>query len=110
MLGCGLAPNTTMHALEECAQAPYLFGQSYRFTLRDAAGNTRQKEYKTYGFALHGYIQRYDRVIELDTSSFLHLGRVLQADTFVINSPGLKSAVLSKHRADPYFFIDNKHD
>ncbi|MDZ4184357.1 MAG: AAC(3) family N-acetyltransferase [Desulfuromonadales bacterium] len=28
LLGCGLRPNTTMHALEEIADPPYLFGPS----------------------------------------------------------------------------------
>jgi aminoglycoside 3-N-acetyltransferase len=107
MLGCGLRPNTTMHALEECIEPPYLFGPRYVFTIRDRQGRTCQKEYKTHGFASHGFSQRYDKVMELDSSSFLlGKGQVLQAVTFILDAPRLKSAVLGKLKEDPYFFVE----
>jgi aminoglycoside 3-N-acetyltransferase len=103
MLGCGLGANTAMHALEEYVEPPYLYGATCRYTLRDAAGNTWEQEYKTHGFA--GYAQRYDRVAELDTVSFLRRGQVLQASTFVLDAPRLRSAVLRKLEQDPCFFV-----
>ena len=107
MLGCGLRPNTTMHALEEYIEPPYLFGPRYVFTIRDRQGKTYEKEYKTHGFVSHGYAQRYDRVVGLDSSSFLLCkGQVLQAVTFVLDAPSLKSAVLRKLKEDPYFFVE----
>jgi aminoglycoside 3-N-acetyltransferase len=106
MLGCGLRPNTTMHALEEYVKPPYLLGQSFVFTLTDHEGRTYQKEYTTHGFAFHGYKQRYDKVIELATSPFLRRGKVLEADTFVLDAPKLKSAVLRKLQEDPFFFVE----
>jgi aminoglycoside 3-N-acetyltransferase len=106
MLGCGLRPNTSMHALEEYAAPPYLFGLSYVFTITDPDGNTYQKEYRTHGFAYHGYKQRYDRVLELDSRHFLRQGQVLQAATFVLDAPQLRSAVLQKLGEDPFFFVE----
>lgn len=106
MLGCGLSPNTTMHALEEYVEPPYLYGSRYVFTIRDWQGNTCQKEYTTHGFREYGYKQRYDRIMELDSSSFLRSGLVLEATTFVLDVPSLKSAVLRKLKEDPYFFVE----
>lgn len=107
MLGCGLNPNTTMHALEEVVGPPYLYGPECLFTIRDGQGNTYQKEYKTHGFSTHGYAQRYGKITELDSGSFgLCQGRVLEAVTFVMDLPGLKSAVLGKLAEDPYYFVE----
>ena len=104
MLGCGLKPNTTIHALEESANPPYLYGPSSAFTITDPQGNTFQKEYRTHGFT--GYRQRYDKVLELGSDSFMRQGQVLQATTFVLDAPGLKRAVLPKLEEDPYFFVE----
>jgi aminoglycoside 3-N-acetyltransferase len=106
MLGCGLSSNTTMHALEEYTAPPYLYGSNCVFTISDQQGNTYQKEYSTHGFASRGYAQRYDKVMELDFSSFLRRGQVLQAATFILDAPRLKNAVLMKLKEDPYFFVD----
>ena len=104
MLGCGLKPNTTMHTLEEYVEPPYLYGQSCVFTITDQQGNTSQKEYRTHGF--NGYVQRYDKVMQLDSISFMCRGHVLQATTFVLDAPGLKRVVLRKLKEDPCFFVD----
>lgn len=103
MLGCGLGANTAMHALEEYAEPPYLYGATCRYTLRDAEGNTWEKEYRTHGFA--GFAQRYDRVADVDDGSFLRRGQVLQAATIVLDAPQLKRAVLRKLEQDPLFFV-----
>lgn len=105
MLGCGLRPNTTMHALEECIQPPYLLGPSVVFTMADATGATCQKEYRTHNFK--GYKQRYDRVEQLPGADvFLRRGRVLQAEAFLIDTPGLRRAVIPMLQKQPLFFVD----
>ena len=50
MLGCGLGPNTTMHAVEELVMLPYLFGSEITYTLKLQDGTERVKTYKTHGF------------------------------------------------------------
>jgi len=52
------------------------------------------------------YGQRYDKIKELDSSSFMCKGQILQATTFVLDAPGLKSVVLRKLKENPYFFVD----
>lgn len=106
MLGCGLGPNTTMHALEEYVEPPYLYGPVCRFTLKDSRGSVWHKEYKTHGFKSHGYAQRYDRITRLDDVAFLRKGRVLDAATFVLDAPGLKKSVLAALDKDVFFFVE----
>jgi len=104
MLGCGLKPNTTMHVLEELGRAPYVFGKTFVFTIADGQGGVCQKQYVTHGF--EGYRQRYDRVAQLADSSFLRRGRVLDADTWLLEARGLREAVLRKMGDDPLFFVE----
>lgn len=106
MLGCGLGPNTTMHALEEYVEPPYLYGATFRFTLTDWDGHTYEKDYRTHGFHTHGYGQRYDRVFDLPHAAFLRRGMVLAADSFLLDTPKLKTAVLAKLREAPLFFVE----
>lgn len=108
MMGCGLSPNTTMHALEECVEPPYLYGPTHIFTIIDHNGRNYQKEYKTHGFKSHGYAQRYDRIMELDIASFARRGLVLKAETYVLDAPKLRAAVLKKLKKNLFFFVDAK--
>jgi len=106
MLGCSLRPNTTMHAIEETVSAPYVFGSNYLFTIRDGQGRSYRREYRTHGFGNSGYIQRYDRVETLQHDDFMQHGRVLAAETFVLEAAGLRKAVTQKMREDRYYFVD----
>lgn len=110
MLGCGLKPNTTMHALEEIIKPPYLFGDECEYHITGAYGKAYQKKYICHGFNKHGWEQRYDRIVELPDTSFLRCGRVLDAETFVIDTQGLRSAVLEKWKSDILFFVSRKSD
>jgi aminoglycoside 3-N-acetyltransferase len=104
MLGCGLRPNTTMHALEEYVEPPYLFGPPRVYTITDADGHTYTRTYRPHGFG--EYRQRYDRVADLPDTSFLRAGRVLDAETFLLDAMGLRSAVLTKLREETFFFVE----
>ena len=104
MLGCSLRPNTAMHALEEYENPPYLFGEDCVYIITDRDGKTYEKKYKHHGFS--GWTQRYDRVAQLSSDSFIRCGNVLKAQTFVLESQGLKTAVVSKLREDPCYFVD----
>lgn len=63
-----------------------------------------KKKYKHHGFS--GWTQRYDRVAQLSSDPFIRCGNVLKAQTFVIETQGLKTAVVSKLREDPCYFVD----
>ena len=105
MLGCGLRPNTTMHALEEYAEPVYLFGEPVTYTITDADGRTYTKVYARHGFK--GWKQRYDRVALLPGSDeFVRHGRILHASVHVVDGAAMKAAVLDRLSADPLFFVD----
>lgn len=106
MLGCGLTPNTTMHAIEEIADVPYVLGESYRFTLIDLDGRRFENVYRTHGFSNHGVSQRYERVEELEFGAFLRRGKVLESDTYVMDAPKLAEAAVRRMKVDPWFFVE----
>jgi aminoglycoside 3-N-acetyltransferase len=104
MLGCGLRPNTSMHAIEELVEPPYLFGPplSYQLVLND--GRVLDKTYIQHDFI--GWRQRYDRVGEILDEYGLKRGSVLAADVFLIEAPAMWDAVLKTMRQDPLHFVD----
>jgi aminoglycoside 3-N-acetyltransferase len=108
MLGCGLGPNTSMHAVEEHTAPPYLFGDPLVYTITDLQGRTFQKEYITHGF--DGITQRYDRIGDLLSPPDLRRGRVGAADAFLIDAPAMLARALEVMRRDPFAFVDRDPD
>jgi len=104
MLGCGLGPNTTMHAIEEHVEPPYLYGPEREYTLTDESGKVFQKTYLTHGFA--GYVQRYDRVEELLDEAHLRTGLVGHALCHLIDAEALCRCSVRKMQEDPFFFVE----
>jgi aminoglycoside 3-N-acetyltransferase len=104
MLGCGLRPNTSMHAIEELVEPPYLFGPplSYQLVLDD--GRVLDKVYIQHDFV--GWAQRYDRVGQVLDEGGLKRGSVLAAGVFLIEAPAMWDAVLATMRHDPLHFVD----
>ena len=107
MLGCGLRPNTSMHAIEELAMPPYLFGDLITYRLTHADGHVTEKAYHRHGF--RGYLQRYDRAADVLDEPALHRGRVLAAEVYLIDVPALWDAVLARMRRDPLYFVDVRY-
>jgi aminoglycoside 3-N-acetyltransferase len=103
MLGCGLRPNTSMHAIEELIVPSYLFGPPITYTLVDFDGRTFEKTYTSHGF--RRWWQRYDRVAQVMSPTDLVAGPVLEATAHLIHAPGLWDAVLRKMREDPLAFV-----
>ncbi len=103
MLGCGIGPNTTMHAFEEYVGQPNFLKKTFMFTITDWSGRSYQKEYVTQDFK--GFKLRYDRVLKL-CNGFIRRGKVLAAETFVLETISLKNAVIKKLREDPFYFME----
>jgi len=103
MLGCGLRPNTSMHAIEELAEPPYLFGPSVRYRIAEAGGGVREKTYRRHGFT--GYIQRYDRAAAILNESDHKTGFVLKSKAHVIESAALRTKALAALSKDPFYFV-----
>jgi aminoglycoside 3-N-acetyltransferase len=102
MLGCELEPNTSMHAIEELVEPPYLYNPSmeYHLTLTDGAVIT--KTYKPHDF--RGYEQRYERIEQVMTQG-LHHGRVLNAECYLVEAKSLWDSALNALRRDPLCFV-----
>ena len=103
MLGCGLQPNTSMHAIEEVVVPPYVFGPPVPYLLVYPEGETHEKTYTSHGF--EGWSQEYDRVAQVLTAPALKRGRVLQGPAHLIEAEALWAAVLAALRQDPLAFV-----
>ena len=104
MLGCGLNPNTSMHAIEEIFKPPYLFGSPTIYTLTDRNGRTYQKEYNPHNFK--NTDQRYERVAKVLFAPYLKVGFVANAKTHLIETKALWNKVIATALTDPLYFVD----
>ena len=104
MLGCGLRPNTSMHAIEELVAPPYLFGGPQTYRLIGWDGRATAAVYRTHGFREHR--QRYDRVGDVLSEPELRRGEVMRARAHLIDAAALWPAALRALRRDPFFFVD----
>lgn len=105
MLGCSLYPNTSMHAIEEMVDPPYLFGGSLTYHLIDWDGQAKDRTYLVHGF--EGYEQRYDRVADILDAPALTEGSILEAPVYLIDAPALWEAALAAYRQDALAFVDD---
>ena len=104
-IGCGLRPNTSMHAIEEHVVPPYLFGDpiDYRVILADHSEITMRV--RSHNF--QGWEQRYDRLEEVMQHG-LHKGKVLQADCYLLEAAEVWLAALTALRNNPLFFVEKQ--
>ena len=103
MLGCGLKPNTSMHAIEECIEPRYLFGAPFVYELTDEQGVSTTKLYTPHNF--NNWEQRYDRVAAYMKAPGLRQGTVLNAHCYLVNAQALWAAVLKEMRKNPLAFV-----
>jgi len=104
MLGCGLRPNTSMHAIEEMVAPPYLFGDTLTYRLIGWDWDMTEAVYRMHGF--RGWQQRYDRVADVLETPHLRRGRVLAADVHLIEASAMWEAALAALRRDPFYFVE----
>ena len=66
-----------------------------------------KKTYVQHGF--DGWIQRYDRVADLpQAADFMRRGRVLEAETYVIETPQLKEVAVEAMQQSPFYFVERE--
>jgi len=106
MLGCGLEPNTSMHAIEEMVAPPYLFDEPCDYRLIGEDGQVQTKAYTLHPLHLRGWVQRYDRVEPLMAAPGLRRRPVLAAKAFLLEARALWEAALAALRRDPLYFVD----
>jgi aminoglycoside 3-N-acetyltransferase len=102
-IGCGLAPNTSMHAIEELVEPPYLFGDEIPYRVVLADGRSVDALGRRHGF--RGWMQRYERVAPL-LGGALAEGSVLAARAHLVRCRPLWDAALAALRADAFAFVE----
>ena len=109
-IGCGLRPNTSMHAVEELVIPPYLFRPGHvAYTCKDKNGGVHTLNIKSHNFKYDDgseVIQRYDRVSGLLHGDALLYGHLLAAECFLLDAKRLWDAAEAKLKDDPMFFVD----
>ena len=107
MLGCGLRPNTFMHGVEEAAGLPYVLAeQPVTFQITNREGYTEEAVHRVHDFRDIA-AQRYDRAADCTT---IRSGKVLDADTYLLDSKDLWDAASDVLQRDPWYFVDRAKD
>jgi len=107
-LGCGLRPNTSMHAIEELSEPPYLFEGVTTYDITDEDGSTFKMSVRNHNFK--GWEQRYDRLGQILDDTALRTGKVLKADCHLIDASTMWTMAHDKLKDDPLFFVDRESD
>jgi aminoglycoside 3-N-acetyltransferase len=102
MLGCGLKPNTSMHAIEELIEPRYLYDQPLDYHLILADDTQLTRTYKPHNF--RGWEQRYERVEQIMVNG-LRRGRVLNAECYLLEAKPLWESALTVLCQDPLHFV-----
>lgn len=109
MLGCGLGPNTSMHAVEEAAAVPYVFSPGWvAYELIDGQGQRRAFPSRRHNHSERGWRQRYDRLETLLPEHAHCRGSVQQASADLLHVPAMWDCALKQLEHDPYYFVDSR--
>ncbi|HOG34455.1 MAG TPA: AAC(3) family N-acetyltransferase, partial [Petrotogaceae bacterium] len=103
MIGCGPAPNTTMHAVEELVNPEYLFLSEKRYSVIDINQKQTVKEYRPHGFKT--VIQRYDRLIKLLSTNDYLQGELFSARVLIIKCSAILKKAVPALEQNSYFFV-----
>jgi aminoglycoside 3-N-acetyltransferase len=107
-IGCGLRPNTSMHAIEELSTPPYLYGDMLDYTITDENGRVSTMRHRRHNFK--GWTQRYDRADQVLDQDVLRKGKVLAAECHLMEAAALWAAAHEKLKNAPLFFVDRHED
>ena len=103
-LGCGLRPNTSMHAVEELVIPPYLFAGVTEYGLVASDGTRCAMAMRNHGF--DGWVQRYDRIAQVLPPAAMRFGTVLDAECHLLECEAMRDAALAALRRDPLYFVE----
>ncbi|EDY82730.1 hypothetical protein VDG1235_2353 [Verrucomicrobiia bacterium DG1235] len=104
MLGCGLRPNTSMHAIEEMAPPDYYFGSTCEYQLIDYKGEKSRKPYRVHGF--EGFGQRYERIEGAMPEGSLRVGPALNGTAYLIDLAVMWRIARERLDEDPHAFVE----
>jgi aminoglycoside 3-N-acetyltransferase len=107
-IGCGLTPNTSMHAVEELVEPVYLYGDEVDYQVILADGSRQSMLVRNHNFV--GWSQEYERLARHLSSPDLRQGSVLSARCHLVEASAMWSAALSALREDPLCFVERSRD
>lgn len=105
-IGCTIAPNTTMHAVEELAMPPYLLGDAVDYRIIHEDGTESIMSVRCHNFAATGYAQQYIRLGELLSQEELHCGKVLQAECYLMKISAVWEKGFAALQKNPFHFVE----
>lgn len=103
-LGCGLHPNTSMHAIEEWSEPPYLFADWVDFQLLDAQGVPHTARIRCHDF--QGWEQRYERLADVLSEPALRQGNLAGVACHLVESQPMWQAVHATLQTHPLYFVE----
>jgi aminoglycoside 3-N-acetyltransferase len=103
-LGCGLHPNTSMHAVEERVDPEYLYGEEVDYRVILADGSQQRMRVRSHKF--DGWSQRYDRLAQYLSAPALRQGNVLSANCYLVEASAMWAAALTTLHKDPLCFVE----
>lgn len=112
MLGCSLAHNSFIHAMEEVVDAPYALRGHQEYTIVDETGNVTKRKIRRHNFARadgKNILQRYDRTLDVLDERDYSTGKILDAQAVLINCAALEVKAAAKMRQQPLYFVDDPH-
>ncbi|MBO4277810.1 MAG: AAC(3) family N-acetyltransferase [Clostridia bacterium] len=103
-LGCGMNPNTSMHAVEELVVPDYLFGDTVEYRASDAQGNIHTLRCRAHNFK--GVAQCYYRLASLLGGDELRRGFIANAECVLVQTVPMWRKAEAAYRKNPHYFID----
>jgi aminoglycoside 3-N-acetyltransferase len=105
-IGCGLRPNTSMHAVEERVEPVYLYGDDVVYQVILADGSQHRMVVRNHNFK--GWVQRYDRLAQHLSAPDLRQGSVLLANCYLLEASAMWAAALTALHEDPLCFVERR--
>ncbi len=106
MIGCGLRPNTFMHAVEEYAAPEYARCGILEYKIIDRKNNVILKKMHTHALRHFSFYPTYERIAEIMPGDALVKTRVLGAETYVISADILWETAVETMKKNPGVFAD----
>lgn len=106
MLGCGTAPNTSVHGVEEYVGVPYLLPEKpsvYRIVLPD---RSYEIDYFRHHIKQNGYAQKYSRLMQYLPENTYSRGSIHGSESFLMRADMVWKTGIDVLRNDPYAFVE----
>ncbi len=103
-IGCGLKPNTSMHAIEELVEPDYLFKKMVKYEVVGYDNKKISLNCMRHNFV--GWEQRYDRVETILQDKGLKTGKILSATCHIVETPVLWERCTEQYKKNSHSFVD----